>query len=136
MRSTANTRSLFKADAAFEAIFGAALVTGALSNILTTSDIPVAQTVILCVGISFLLASASQLIYFINSPRRVLLELAIGNAGMATAGLIWLSADHRFSVAGATLLSVAVAWKLAIGALQTRSLRLEPRQELMTQERL
>jgi hypothetical protein len=126
MRSTADTRSLFKADAAFEAIFGTVLVIGALGDVLTRSDAPVAQTVILCVGISFLLASASQLVYFINSPRRVLLELAIGNAGMAAAGLIWLLVDHRFSVAGATLLCVAIAWKLAIGLLQTRSLRPEP----------
>lgn len=126
MRSTADTRSLFKADAAFEAIFGTLLVAGAISDVLTRSDIPVAQTVIMCVGISFLLASASQLGYFINSPRRVLLELAIGNAGMATAGLVWLFADQRFSVAGATLLSVAIAWKLTIGLLQTRSLRPQP----------
>jgi hypothetical protein len=125
MRSTAVTRSLFKADAAFEAIFGTVLVTGALSDVLTRSDIPVGQTVILCVGASFLLASASQLVYFVNSPRRVLLELAIGNVGMATAGLTWLLADHRFSIAGATLLCVAIAWKLAIGLLQTRSLRPE-----------
>jgi hypothetical protein len=78
MRSTGDTRSLFKADAAFEATLG------------------------------------------------TLLELAIGNAGMATAGLIWLFVDHRFTVTGATLLSVAIAWKLAIGFLQARSLRPAP----------
>jgi hypothetical protein len=122
MRSTGQTRSLLKADAAFEAIFGTVLVTSAVSDALTRSDIPVGRTVILCVGASFLIASASQVLYFVNSPRRVLLELAIGNAAMAAAGLAWLLADHRFSAAGATLLSVAIAWKLAIGLLQTRSL--------------
>ena len=70
-----------------------------------------------------LLASASQLIYFINAPRRVLVELALGNGAMAAAGLIWLGVDHGFSAAGAALLSVAIAWKLTIGLLQTRSLK-------------
>ncbi len=126
MTSTADTRSLFKADAAFEAIFGTVLIIGALAGALSGSDIPVGRTVIILIGISFLLASASQLAYFINSPRRVLLELAVGNAAMATAGLIWLLADHRFSVTGAALLLVAIAWKLAIALLQTRSLRPEP----------
>lgn len=126
MKSTADTRSLVRADAAFEAIFGTVLVAGALAGVLSRSDIPIGRTVLICIGISFLLASASQLAYFINSARRVQLELAIGNAGMATAGLIWLIADHRFSVTGATLLSVAIAWKLAIALLQTRSLRPEP----------
>lgn len=125
MRST-DARSLFKADAAFEAIFGTLLVTGTVGGVLTRSDMPVAQTVIICAGISFLLASVSQLVYFINSPRRVLLELAIGNAAMATAGLIWLFAGQHFSVTGANLLSVAIAWKLAISLLQTRSLRPKP----------
>lgn len=126
MRSAADTRSLFKADAAFEAIFGALLVAGALGRMLTTSDIPVGQTVIICAGIIFLLASASQLVYFINSPRRVLLELAAGNAGMAMAGLVWLLVGQRFSVTGAAILSMAIAWKLAIALLQTRSLRPRP----------
>jgi hypothetical protein len=126
MRSTADTRSLFKADAAFEAIFGTLLVTGALSEALTGSDIPVAETVVICAGISLLLASASQFVYFVNSPRRVLLELAIGNAGMGMAGLIWLFVSHGFSATGATLVSVAIAWKLAIALLQTRSLRPNP----------
>jgi hypothetical protein len=78
--------------------------------------------VIVCAGIGFLLASASQLAYFINAPRRVLLELAVGNAGMAVAGLVWLSLDRRFSAPGATVIAAASAWKLAIGLLQTGSL--------------
>jgi hypothetical protein len=126
MRSTIDTRRLFKADAAFEATFGLLLIAGALGGVITRSDVPVARTVTICAGISLLIAAASQLVYFINSPRRVLLELALGNAAMATAGLIWLVLDHRFSVTGATLLSVAIAWKLGIALLQTRSRKPQP----------
>lgn len=122
MTLTADTRSLFKADAAFEALFGTALVACAAAGVLARGDTPVARTVIIGVGISFLLASAGQFIYFINRPRRVLLELAVGNAGMALAGSVWLLLDHPFSVAGATFMSVVIAWKLAIGLLQLRSL--------------
>jgi hypothetical protein len=123
MNPPASTRSLFRADATFEAALGALLLAGALGELLTNADVPVGRAVIIAAGVSLLLASASQLTYFINSPRRVLLELAVGNCAMAAAGLIWLAVDHRFSAAGAALLSVAIAWKLAIGLLQTRSLR-------------
>jgi hypothetical protein len=125
MNSQATTRSLFRADAVFEATLGAVLLAGALGDVLSNADVPVGRAVIIAAGVSFLLASASQLVYFINAPRRVLLELAVGNGAMAVAGLIWLGADHGFSAAGAALLSTAIAWKLAIGVLQTRSL--EPR---------
>lgn len=123
MNPSATTRSLFRADAIFEASLGALLLAGALADVLTNADIQVGRAVIIAAGASFLLASASQLIYFINAPRRVLLELAVGNCAMAAAGLIWLGLDHGFSAAGAAIVSVAVAWKLAIGLLQTRSLR-------------
>ena len=118
----AHTRSLFKADAGFEAVFGSMLLAGATAGFLTGGDIPVARTVILCSGIAFLIASASQLAYFINARRRVLLELAVGNAAMGAAGAVWLALDRRFSLAGAALVAAAIVWKLAIGVLQTRSL--------------
>jgi hypothetical protein len=122
MNPPATTRSLLRADAMFEAALGALLVGGALNDVLTSADIPVGRAVIIAAGASFLLASASQFIYFINAPRRVQLELAIGNSAMAAAGLIWLGIDRGFSAGGAALLCAAVAWKLAIGLLQTRSL--------------
>jgi hypothetical protein len=56
--------------------------------------------------------------------RRVLLELAVGNVAMAAAGVVWLRLGHGFSSAGATLTSLAIAWKMTIGTAQTRSLRL------------
>ncbi|HEX4563356.1 MAG TPA: hypothetical protein VH115_02780 [Solirubrobacteraceae bacterium] len=118
----AHTRSLFKADAGFEAVFGSMLLAGATAGFLTGGDIPVARTVILWSGIAFLIASASQLAYFINARRRVLLELAVGNAAMGAAGAIWLALDRGFSLPGAALVAAAIAWKLAIGVLQTRSL--------------
>lgn len=123
MNPQATTRSLFRADATFEAIFGALLLVAALGEVLTNADMPVGRAVIAAAGASFLLASASQLIYFINAPRRIQLELAVGNVAMAAAGLIWLSVDHGFSAEATALLSVAIAWKLAIGLLQTRSLK-------------
>jgi hypothetical protein len=122
MNSPASTRSLFRADATFEALLGALLAAGALGDVITNADIPVGRAVIVAAGASFLLASASQFVYFINAPRRVLLELAIGNCAMAAAGLVWIAIDRGFSAAGAALLCGAVAWKLAIGLLQTRSL--------------
>jgi hypothetical protein len=122
MWSTLDTRSLFKADATFEAIYGAALFAGAAAGVLARGDIPVAHAVVLTTAVAFLLASASQFAYFINGPRRVLMELAIGNAGMAVAGLIWLGFDRRFSATGATVLAIGCVWKLSIGALQARSL--------------
>lgn len=123
MNTSAHTRSLFKADAAFEATLGAVLLVGASSGVLTSSDIPVGEAVIIGAGASLLLASASQLVYFIGRPRRVLLELAVGNAAMAAAGLVWLSLDHGFSATGAAIISLASAWKMAIGLLQTHSLK-------------
>ena len=123
MNPPTTTRSLFRADAIFEADLGALFLAGALGDVLTNADIPVGRAVIIAAGASLLLASASQLIYFINAPRRVLLELAVGNCAMAAAGLIWLGLDHGFSAAGGAIVSVAIAWKLAIGLLQTRSLK-------------
>jgi hypothetical protein len=123
MGSLADTRSLFKADASFEAVFGSLLLAGAIAGFVTGGDIPIARTAVACAGIAFLLASASQFLYFINAPRRVLLELAAGNAAMAAGGVAWLVLDGRFSAAGATFVTAAIAWKLAIGVLQTRSLR-------------
>ena len=123
MSAPDHTRSLFRADAAFEAILGTVLVACAAGEVLTRSDIPVGRGVVIAAGASFLLASASQLVYFVNGPRRVLLELAVGNVAMAAAGVVWLSIDRGFSPAGATLASLAIAWKLAIGLLQTHSLK-------------
>ena len=123
MSQRITTRSLFRADAKFEATLGTLLIAGALGDVLTSADVPVGPAVIVGAGASFLLASASQLIYFINAPRRALLELAVGNCAMGAAGLIWLGVDHGFSATGAALLSVAIAWKLAIGLLQMRSLK-------------
>jgi hypothetical protein len=117
------TRSLFRADAMFEAMLGALLLAGALARVLTRADVPVGRAVIIAAGVSFLIASASQVVYFINAPRRVQLELAVGNVAMAAAGMIWLGVDRGFSAAATALLSVAIAWKLAIGVLQTRSLK-------------
>jgi hypothetical protein len=123
MRSLADVRPLFRADAGFEAVFGSLLIAGAGAGIIAASDIPVARGVIVLGGIAFLGASASQLFYFVKAPRRILLELAVGNAAMAVAGLTWLLLDRGFSTGGATLLAAASAWKLAIGLIQVRSLR-------------
>jgi hypothetical protein len=122
MRSLADARSLFKADAGFEAVFGSLLLTGVIAGFINTRDVPVAQAVIICAGIAFLLASASQLVYFINAAQRVLLELAVGNSAMAAAGFAWLLLDSRFSAPGAALIAGASAWKLGIGLVQTRAL--------------
>jgi hypothetical protein len=121
MWSTVDTRSLFRADATFEAIYGLALLAGVATGVLSRGDIPVAHAVVLATAVSFLLASASQFAYFINGPRRVLMELAIGNVGMAVAGAIWLGVDHGFSGTGAAALSIGCVWKLSIGTLQARS---------------
>jgi hypothetical protein len=122
MRSTPDTRTLFKADAGFEAALGIVLVLGTGVAWFTGSDFTVPTAIVTGAGVAFLLASASQISYFINSPRRVLLELAVGNAGMALAGVIWLIAARGFSTTGAVILSIAIAWKLAISSLQLRSL--------------
>jgi hypothetical protein len=113
---------LFKADAGFEAALGIVLVLGTGVAWFTGSDFTVPTAIVTGAGVAFLLASASQISYFINSPRRVLLELAVGNAGMALAGVIWLIAARGFSTTGAVILSIAIAWKLAISSLQLRSL--------------
>jgi hypothetical protein len=61
-------------------------------------------------------------LYFVRAPRRVLLELAVGNAGMALAGLVWLIADQRFSSAGTSILITVVAWKFATSVVQLDSI--------------
>jgi hypothetical protein len=118
---TADVRFLFKADAAFEAGLGLLLAVGGGSGWPTGSDFPVTRGVLIAAGAAFLLASASVLLYFVRGPRRVLRELAAGNAAMASAGLIWLIAAQGFSATGTAILAVAVAWKFVIGALQLRS---------------
>ena len=116
------TRSLFKADAGFELLFGSMLAAGAAAGWLTHADAPVPPGVIAAAGVAFVLAGASQFAYFIRSPRRVQLELAAGNTAMALAALAWLLAAKGFSTTGALIVSAAAAWKLAIGSLQLRSL--------------
>jgi hypothetical protein len=98
------------------------LVIGAATDWLTGRDFPVSPGVIAAFGIGFLLAGASQFGYFIRGPRRVLLELAAGNAAMGFAGLTWLILSGHFSTAGAAILGATSAWKIGIGALQIRAL--------------
>jgi hypothetical protein len=126
MRSPLDVRALFRADATFEAAFGSLLAVGAVVGLLAAGDIPLSRTLVFSGGIAFLAASTSQFVYFIRSPRRVLLELAAGNVAMAAAGLTWLALGGHFSTAGVTLVAAASAWKLAIGALQGRSLMRTP----------
>jgi hypothetical protein len=123
MTTTSNLRSLVKADAVFEATLGLVLLVGGVSSSLTRSDIPLSRGLIIASGASFLLASASQLLYFVRAPHRVLLLLAVGNAAMAVAGLIWLIADRGFSAAGLVIVAAAVAWKTVISSMQLRAAR-------------
>jgi hypothetical protein len=116
-------RSLFRLDAAFEVTLGLLLIVGGGLSWLTGSDFPVSVSLLIAAGAAFLLGGASTLLYFVRAPRRVLFELAVGNGAMASAGLVWLLADNGFSVAGTSVLAVAVAWKFAISALQLSSIR-------------
>jgi hypothetical protein len=123
MTTKTDIRSLFRIDAAFEASLGLLLAIGGGLGWLTRSDFPVSRGVLIAAGVAFLLASVSVVLYFVRAPRRVLLELAVGNAGMALAGLVWLIADQRFSSAGTSILITAVAWKFATSVLQLDSIR-------------
>jgi hypothetical protein len=116
------TQALVRADAEFEAILGSLLVIGAGASWLTAKELPVSRIAIAAVGAGFLLASASQFVYFVHRPRRILLELAIGNAAMGFAGLLWLILSRGFSTGGIAIVSGSCLWKCAIGILQIRSL--------------
>jgi hypothetical protein len=118
-----NVRSLFKADAVFEATLGVLLVVGGGSSWLTRGDLPVSRGLLIAAGAGFLVASVTMLLYVARAPRRVLLELAVGNAAMAFAGVVWLIAAHGFSATGGAILAVAITWKFVISGLQLRSMR-------------
>jgi hypothetical protein len=123
MATRIDIRSLFRLDAAFEAALGLVLVVGGGVGWLTGSDFPVGRGLLIAAGAAFLGGSASVVLYFVRAPRRVLLELALGNGAIASAGLVWLMADRGFSTAGTSILVIAVAWKSAISALQLDSIR-------------
>jgi hypothetical protein len=117
-------RALVKADGRFELGYGSLLTIGAVVDWLNGGAIPVSRGVTIAAGISFLAAGASQLLYFVRvRRRRVMIELAVGNIAMATAGLVWLLADHGFSTAGGLILAGGGTWKAVIGELQLQSLR-------------
>ncbi len=123
MATKIDIKSLFRIDAMFEATLGLVLALGGGLGWLTASDFPVSRGLLVAGGVAFLLASASVVFYFVRGPRRVLLELALGNGAMGLAGLVWLLADHPFSSAGTSILLIAVAWKLTISGLQVDSIR-------------
>jgi hypothetical protein len=123
MTTQIGIRSLFRIDAAFEAALGLVLALGGGLGWLTDADFPVSRGLVIAAGVAFLLASASVMLYFVRAPRRVLVELALGNAAMASAGLVWLIADRGFSGAATAILVTTIAWKLTIGTLQLRSVR-------------
>lgn len=123
MTSISSARTLVKADGSFELGYGAVVIVLVVTGVIAGRDLTVSTTVLVAVAVSFLVAGASQLVYFFRAPRRVLYELAIGNAGMAIAGLAWLIASRGFAFAGVLVVSVGIAWKIAIGVLQLRSLR-------------
>jgi hypothetical protein len=116
-------RQLFKIDAAFELTLGLVLALGGAAGLLTGSDFPIGRGLLIAAGAAFLLGGASTALYFVRARRRVLLELALGNGAMASAGLAWLLADRGFSSAGTAILLAAVAWKFAISTLQVGSTR-------------
>lgn len=122
MTPSHDIRALSRIDAGFEAALGTVLNLGGALGWLTGADFPVDPGVIIGVGCSLLAASVSTVLYFApRAPRRVLLELALGNAVMAAGGLVWLLADRGFSTLGAVVLGVFVVWKASISTLQLRS---------------
>jgi hypothetical protein len=116
-------RSLFRADAVFELGLGSVLTAAGAFGWLSASDIPVSRGVVIGAGAAFLAGGASVLGYFVRAHRRVLLELAVGNAALACAGLVWLVADRGFSGLGVAIVSVFIGWKTAISGLQLAALR-------------
>ena len=119
-------RTLVKADGSFELAYGAAVLLLLATRAIRGSDLTVSTGAVAAIAGGFLAAGASQHMYFFRAPRRVLHELAIGNLGMGVAGLAWMIGSHGFTAAGVGVISVGVTWKIAIGAVQLRSLR-DPR---------
>lgn len=124
MSATDQIRSRYKFDAAYEAVLGLGLTLGTAVGWGGHSAMPLSRGVILGLGVSFLAASLSSVVYFApRAPFRVLLKLALGNAAMAVGALGWLIADHRFSAIGRLVLGTFVVWKTAIASLQLAGLR-------------
>ena len=123
MTAIPTARTLVKADGSFELAYGAVVLVLLATSAVGGSDLTVSTGAAVGVATGFLAAGASQHIYFFRAPTRVLHELAIGNLGMGLAGLAWMIGSHGFTAAGVLVVSLGVTWKIAIGAVQLRSLR-------------
>jgi hypothetical protein len=106
-----------RADAAFEALLGLAVLVCAAVGILGPGDFPtpVGRPLLLAVGV-LLLALGWAISRGALAPR----ALAVGNALAAALGVAWLSLASGFSAGGAAITVVTVAALLLLTGLQAR----------------
>jgi hypothetical protein len=111
---------LVKLDALFEGVLGVALLLGAATGALESSDFPhpLGTVVLLLAGWALLMLCG-----LIWSGRIGVRALAMGNAVSALAGLAWLGVADGWSTAGAALVGVTVAVLAVLAAAQAATLR-------------
>jgi hypothetical protein len=117
-----NPRRVVLLDAAFEATLGAIILTGLASGAISGSDFPSVTDLTLGVVGCCLLALAAALVWL--ARRRpgtsTLLGLALTNDLTVLLGIGWLLAAHRFTLAGALLVALALAGLAILSLLQIR----------------
>lgn len=114
---------LFIADAAFEAVLAAVLLTGVAGSWLDATDYPRPITDTWLVGFAVALgAFALVLALAARRPSNTALTaLASVNAVTALAGLTWLALARGFSPGGTAVLSVTVVVLAVLAALQAHT---------------
>jgi hypothetical protein len=119
-----DVRSLFKLDAACEAVLALLLIVGGAAGWLTGADFPdpVGRTAVIVAGAALGLFALVLVARTRSGPERgSLLALALANEATALAGLVWLIAGHGFSTAGAAILVATVAGLFALSVVQLRT---------------
>lgn len=114
-------RNLLRADSAFETALAVVLVAGGTLKWLTGADFPISRTAVIVSGVA--LAAGQPLLLYLarRADARYVRLLGVLNGATAPVGLVWLLVDPGFSAAGAAIVAVVIAEKLAIGWLELRA---------------
>src|SRR5947209_3438899 len=113
-------RSLFKLDAAFEAVLAAVLVVGGATGSLAFPH-PVGRAAVTAAGAALGLFALALAVAATRASHARLLGLALVNDATACAAVVWLVAARPFSASGGTLVVVAVLGLLALSSVQLRA---------------
>ena len=115
-----DARTMVRADAAFEAGLGIALLIGVAAGGFGADDFPspVGSAVLAAVGVLLLLVACA-----LWRGAMALTALALANLATAVAALVWLAADSGFSAAGAAVVAATAGILVCLSLAQAAALR-------------